>query len=71
MQDEYRIIKLSFHIHIKTHSEWHCANFGQGKYSKTVSLFDFQELQLKNVINYCFIMLNTYSLHVHVFLGAK
>ena len=40
------MIKLSFHIHIKTHSEWYCANFGREKYSKNVSLFDFQELHI-------------------------
>ena len=41
-------MKLLFHMNIKAHSEWHCANFGRGKYSKNMSLFDFQELQLKN-----------------------
>ena len=28
------MIKLLFDMHIKIHSEWHCANFGQKKYSK-------------------------------------
>ena len=49
MEDEYRIIKLSFHINIKTHSEWHFLNFGREKYSKNMSFVDLQQLQLKNV----------------------
>ena len=48
MQDEYRIIKLSFHINI-THIEWHFLNFGQEKYSKNMSFVDLQQVQLKNV----------------------
>ena len=28
------MIKLSFHLNIKTHSEWYCANVGSGTYSK-------------------------------------
>ena len=28
MSDENRIMKLSFHLIIKTHTEWHCPNFG-------------------------------------------
>ena len=44
MSDEYGIIKLSFHINIETHSEWHWPNFGRGIYSKDMSLIDFQEL---------------------------
>ena len=47
---------------MKTHSEWLCANFDRGKYPKAMSLFDFQELQLKNLINFCFIILTIYSL---------
>ena len=53
--DEYSIIKLSFHINIKAHSKWHCADFGRRKYLKNISLYDFQELQLKNVIDFYFI----------------
>ena len=50
--------------------------FGRGKYSKNLSLIDFQELQLKNVIDFCFITLNKYFLktfekRVRVFLGTK
>ena len=36
MQDEYGIIKLSFHIKIKTYNEWNCTNFDGEKYSKNV-----------------------------------
>ena len=31
MLDGYRIIKFSFHINIKTRSEWNYENFGRGK----------------------------------------
>ena len=36
MWNEQIIIKLPFHINIKTHSEWNSANFGRGKHSKNV-----------------------------------
>ena len=62
MKDEYKIIKLLFHINSNAHIEWRCAKFGRGKYAKNMSLFDFQELQLENVIDFCFIILNTCSL---------
>ena len=48
MSDEYRIVKLSFHINIKTQSEQHWPNNG------------FQELQLKNVIEFGFNILYIY-----------
>ena len=60
MSDQYRIIELLLHVNIKTHSEWHWPNFGRGIYSKNMSLIDFQELQLKNVTEFCFIILNIY-----------
>ena len=62
MSDKYRIIKLSFHIDIKTHKEWHSPNFGRVIYSKNRPLIDFQELQLKNVIGFYFMTLNICSL---------
>ena len=59
----------------KSHSEWYYAKFGRGKYSNSMSLFDFQGLELKNLINICFINLNIYSLWFlrkgYVFLWTK
>ena len=37
MSDEYRIIKLSFHLNIKTPCEWHSPNFDQ-EYIQKMSL---------------------------------
>ena len=38
------------------------AKFGRGKYSKNTSYFDFQDLELKMVAEFCFMILNTNSL---------
>ena len=62
MSDGYKVIKPSFHINVKTHSEWLFPNLDRKIYSKNMSLIDFQELQLKRVIELCFIILNIYSL---------
>ena len=52
----------AFNMNIKIHNEWHCAYFHRGKYLKNMALFDFQEVQLKNVIEFWFIILNISSL---------
>ena len=62
MQRKYGIMKLLFRINIRTQSGWHCGNFDLGKYSKNISLFDFQELQLKSVMDIWFVILNIYPL---------
>ena len=49
-------------MNIKIHNEWHCAYFHRGKYLKNMALFDFQEVQFKNVIEFWFIILNISSL---------
>ena len=36
---ENRIIKLSFQINIKTHSELYCPNFGRGRYSNLKKMY--------------------------------
>ena len=46
----------------QTHSQWHFLHFGWGKYLKNMPLVDFEEFQLKNVTNFCFIILDVYSL---------
>ena len=38
----------------------YCTDFDQGKYSKNMPLFDFQELQLRNTIEFPFIILTTF-----------
>ena len=72
----FLLLKLSFHINIKDHSDWHCATLGQGKCSKNMSLFDFEELQLKSVIytwynfEYIFLLI-TFKKRVRNILGTK
>ena len=41
--------------------------FRRGKCSKSMSLFDFQKLQLKNAIDVCFIILNIYFEYLYIF----
>ena len=36
--------------------------FGRGKYSKNTSYVDFQDLELKIVAGFCFMILNIHSL---------
>ena len=36
--------------------------FGREKYSKNTSYFDFQDLELKIVAEFCFMILNIHSL---------
>ena len=47
---------LSFHISIKTQSEYIVQILVRGNFQKTMSWFDYQDLQITHVIEFCFII---------------
>ena len=61
-----RIYVLNLHVPprfgVELHNVISYENIWPGKYSKNISLADFQKPQFKNVIDFCFIILDICSL---------